>query len=74
MAAKRILLVEDDAHLAGLLLFVLQGAGYISLILPSRWLALSVGCRTSAMASSSQTGGFLMATASSSLIEPPPWG
>jgi DNA-binding response OmpR family regulator len=29
MAAKRILLVEDDAHLAGLLLFVLQGAGYI---------------------------------------------
>ena len=29
MAAKRILLLEDDAHLAGVLLFVLQGAGYI---------------------------------------------
>ena len=29
MAAKRILLIDDDAHLAGLLLFVLQGAGYI---------------------------------------------
>ena len=28
MAAKRILLLEDDAHLAGTLLFVLQGAGY----------------------------------------------
>jgi hypothetical protein len=27
MAAKRILLLEDDAHLAGTLLFVLQGAG-----------------------------------------------
>src|SRR5260370_38172127 len=29
MAAKRILLIDDDAHLAGLLLFVLQGAEYI---------------------------------------------
>jgi DNA-binding response OmpR family regulator len=29
MAAKRILLIDDDAHLAGMLLFVLQGAGYI---------------------------------------------
>jgi DNA-binding response OmpR family regulator len=29
MAAKRILLLEDDAHLAGMLLFVLQGAGYV---------------------------------------------
>ena len=29
MAAKRILLLADDAHLAGTLLFVLQGAGYI---------------------------------------------
>ena len=29
MAEKRILLLEDDAHLAGTLLFVLQGAGYI---------------------------------------------
>jgi hypothetical protein len=37
MAAKRILLIDDDAHFAALLLFVLQGLD-ISLILPSRWL------------------------------------
>jgi DNA-binding response OmpR family regulator len=29
MAVKRILLIEDDAHLAGVLLLVLRAAGYV---------------------------------------------